>query len=172
MNRRRRLLAFLLFVATASLAMLLVSVRQNTGSLDLSAAHPVWTVNLTGTTGEVTRLWVWTRGRTALTNVVLPAELRLRQSCLLVQASNLPGSSITLTATNRDGGSAGVGWVTTTNDSVTFVSTLGRILPKVGGYGATVAPFGSRPTFQNPFSFTYDSFEPAPEFPSAGPKRP
>jgi hypothetical protein len=107
--------------------------------------------------------------------VVLPAELRLGPSCLLLQASNRPGNPLKLDATHRDGGSTQVGWITTSNYSATLVSTLGRVFPQMGGYAATVAPFGSRPAFEHPFALNFTGFEAAPEFPAGaavtGPNR-
>lgn len=138
--------------------------------VDIAVARPVWTVSLTGSPGELAAVWIWTPRGTRLTNLNLPAELRLGSSFLLVQASNRPGQPMKMKVKRPDGASADVGWVTTTNQTATFVSTMSRLIPGMGGFGATAAPFGSRPTFEHPLALSFSGFEPAPEFPVAAPR--
>lgn len=135
--------------------------------VDVAVARPVWTVSLTGSPGELAAVWVWTPRGSLLTNLNLPAELRLDSSFLLVQASNRPSQPMKMKVKRPDGASADVGWVTTTNQVTTFVSTMSRLVPGMGGFGATVAPFGSRPVFEHPLALNHSGFEPAPEFTEA-----
>jgi len=150
---------------------LLVSwVKPAATSVNIAVARPAWTVSLSGIPGEVAAVWIWTPRSSLLTNLDLPAELRLGSSYLLVQASNRPGNPMKMKVKRPDGASADVGWVTTTNQATTFVSTMNRLIPGMGGFGATVAPFGSRPVFEHPLSMNWSGFERAPEFSEAPPR--
>lgn len=172
-SRARLVLVIAIFLPLATLVAL--NMFRPAAGLDLASPRPTWTVRLNGLTGDVVAVWVWTPRKSVLTNVVLPAELRLSPSCLLLQASNRPGNPLKLDATHRHGGSTQVGWITTSNYSATLVSTLGRVFPQMGGYAATVAPFGNRPAFEHPFALNFTGFEAAPEFPASaavtGPNR-
>jgi hypothetical protein len=172
-SRARLVLVIAIFLPLATLVAL--NMFRPAAGLDLASPRPTWTVRLNGLTGDVVAVWVWTPRKSVLTNVVLPAELRLSPSCLLLQASNRPGNPLKLVATHRQGGIADIGWITTSNSITTFVSTLGRVFPQIGGFGTAVAPFGSRPAFEHPFALNFTGFEAAPEFPAGaavtGPNR-
>lgn len=165
--RRQLLIAVLIVLLPALLWLLSRWVKPPVSPVDIAAANPAWTITVTGNPGEVAAVWIWTPRGTLLTNLTLPAELRLGSSFLLVQASNQPGNSVKMKVERPEGLAASIGWVTTTNQATTFVSTMGRLIPGMGGFGATVAPFGSRPIIEQPFAVSSSGFEPAPEFPAA-----
>lgn len=172
MHPRRRLLMTVL-VATllaVMLGLLVFWVRPAKEPLNIAVTRPAWTVSLSGIPGDVAAVWIWTPRGSLLTNLTLPTDLQLGSSFLLVQASNRPGNPMKMKARRPDGASADIGWITTTNSAATFVSTMGRLIPGMGGYGATVAPFGSRPVFENPVARYPSGFEPDPDFPAAVPR--
>lgn len=168
MPPRRQLLIVVLIVLLPALLWLLSRwVKPPVSPVDIAAANPAWTISVTGIPGEVAAVWIWTPRGTLLTNLTLPAELRLPSSCLFVQASNQLGSALKLSAVLTGGAKTETAWTTTTNSCVTLISTVGRVIPGAGGFFGTIAPFGSRPVFEHPFSLKLPLFEPAPEFPAA-----
>jgi hypothetical protein len=168
MPPRRQLLIVVLIVLLPALLWLLSRwVKPAAAPVDIAAANPAWTISVTGIPGEVAAGWIWPPCGTLLTNLTLPVELRLASSSLFVQASNRPGSALKLSAVRTGGGEAMTAWTTTTNSCVTLISTVGRVIPRAGGFFGTIAPFGSRPAFEHPFSLKLPLFEPAPEFPAA-----
>lgn len=92
--RRQLLIVVLIVLLPAFLWLLSRWVKPPVSPVDIAAAKPAWTISVTGVSGEVAAVWIWTPRGTLLTNLTLPAELRLGSSFLLVQASNRPGNPV------------------------------------------------------------------------------
>jgi len=169
-----RLMLLSLLVLSITLYTTRVSVRPQV--IDLASVKPFWTASITGTTGDVASVWVWTSTATLLTNLTVPGELRLARSEVLIQVrscGNLPLNLDVEGGTNH--GSAHVRLLMGETNSAIFSSSIGRIpfLP-VGRFGAStmppLVPFGLRPVFDHPWSITMSRYDWVTNFP-AGSRR-
>lgn len=149
------LVLFFLFVRIAA---------DRNQTLDIAATKPYWTANITGTTGDVAQVWIWTPGPKLLTNLLVPAQVRLARSEVLIQVRSSRNLAMNLDVSGSHNGSAHVSLVGGETNSAEFVSTIGRIpfLP-LGLFSAAVlppaSPLGLYPVYDRPWSWTFSRYD-------------
>ncbi len=133
--------------------------------LDLASPNPYWTANITGTTGDVAQVWIWTPGPTLLTNLPVPSQLRLNRREVLIQVRSAGNLALNLDvdAGSRNG-SAHMRLDAGKTNSAQFFSSLGRIpLVPWGGFSAgnlpPSVPLGLYPVYEHPLSPVYRRFD-------------
>ncbi len=126
------------------------------GRVEIAAVRPIWTARLTGTTGDIAAVWIWTRTATLRTNLRVPAELRSDQKTLLVQARSEGNLALAMDVTSTNLGSAHVRIDAGTSNSAEFISAYPFRLLELGGFSAAKlpsgVPFGLTPVYERPWS--------------------
>ncbi len=159
------------WVASAGLCLFLLAwvvLASRTPKVEIASTHPYWIVRLTGVTGDVARVWIWSPGATLLTNLSLPAELRLNRHELLVQArsENHRALALQLCDTNWNV-SKTLGFVEGERGSLMAFSSVGRapfvpcgefIMEKL----PEAEPLGRRPVYKARWSLECIRFDPMP----------
>ena len=126
------------------------------GAVEIAAARPIWTATLTGTTGDIAAVWIWTRNATLRTNLRVPAELRSDQKTLLVQVRSEGNLALAMTVTSTNLGSAHVRIDAGTSNSAYFTSSYPFRFLGLGGHSManlpSSVPFGLTPVYERPWS--------------------
>lgn len=126
------------------------------GTVEIASARPIWTATLTGTTGDIAAVWIWTRNATLRTNLRVPAELRSDQKTLLVQVRSEGNLALAMAVTGADLGSSHVRINAGTSNSGEFISSYPFRLLGLGGFSAgnlpSSVPFGLTPVYERPWS--------------------
>ena len=126
------------------------------GMVEIAAARPIWTATLTGTTGDIAAVWIWTPNATLRTNLRVPAELRSDQKTLLVQVRSEGNLALAMDVTSTNLHSAHVRIVAGTGNSAEFISSYPFRLLELGGFSAanlpSSVPFGLTPVYERPWS--------------------
>ncbi len=126
------------------------------GTVEIVAARPIWTATLTGTTGDIAAVWIWTRNATLRTNLRVPAELRSDQKTLMVQVRSEGNLALAMDVTGTNLGSAHVGIVAGTSNSAFFTSSYPFRFLGLGGHSManlpSGVPFGLTPVYERPWS--------------------
>ncbi|HTH47181.1 MAG TPA: hypothetical protein VMB21_06695, partial [Candidatus Limnocylindria bacterium] len=131
---RARVLAFLA-VGGVMLILLFLAIRAaQPATVEVASLHPVWTAQITGTTGDVAQIWVWTQNATLRTNLVIPAELRLEQRGLLLQVKSAGNLVLNLNVAGTNLGSARVTINERETNSAEFLSRFPYPFLPLGGF--------------------------------------
>ena len=145
----------------AGFAIWILNQASRSRVLDLASPTPYWTANITGTTGDVAQVWIWTPGPTLLTHLPVPSQLRLNRREVLIQVRSAGNLALNLDVdAGLRNGSAHVRLDAGKGYSAQFFSTLGRIpfLP-LGGFTAgnipPAVPLGLHPVYEHPWSLVY-----------------
>ena len=129
---------------------------QGQGRVEIAAARPTWTATLTGTTGDIAAVWIWTRNATLRTNLRVPAELRSDQKTLLVQVRSEGNLALAMDVTSTDLGSSHVRIDAGTSNSAYFTSSCPFRFLGLGGHSManlpSSVPFGLTPVYERPWS--------------------
>ena len=72
-------------VSALSFVLACVILATRAPQVEIASKHPFWIIPITGVTGDVAQVWIWTPKATLLTNLTLPAELRFSRHEFLVQ---------------------------------------------------------------------------------------
>ena len=148
--------AVAVFLVVLMVLLGLATRGQGEGRVEIGAARPVWTATLTGTTGDIAAVWIWTRNATLRTNLRVPAELRSDQKTLLVQVRSEGNLALAMDVTSTNLGSAHVKIVAGTSNSAEFISSYRFPLLPLGGHSAanlpSSVPFGLVPVYERPWS--------------------
>ena len=159
-NRRTGLIvrvsAVAVFLVVLMVLLGLAMRGKGRGRVEIAAARPIWTATLTGTTGDIAAVWIWTRDSTLRTNLRVPAELRTDQKTLLFQVRSEGNLALAMDVTSANLGSAHVRIDAGTSNSAEFISAYPfRLLP-LGGFSAanlpSGVPFGLVPVYERPWS--------------------
>lgn len=167
-SRRISLIARVCAVAVFLVVLLgllgLASRGKGQGRVEIAAARPIWTATLTGTTGNIAAVWIWTRNATLRTNLRVPAELRSDQKTLLVQVRSEGNLALAIDVTSTDLGSSQVRIDGATSNSAYFTSSYPFRFLGLGGHSMaklpSSVPFGLTPVYERPWSalpFRYDA---------------
>jgi len=126
------------------------------GRVEIAAERPIWTATLTGTTGDIAAVWIWTPNATLRTNLRVPAELRSDRKTLLVQVRSEGNLASAMDVTSTNLGSAHVQINAGTSNSAYFTSSYPfRFLGLGGQWTANLpssVPFGLTPVYEWPWS--------------------
>ena len=151
-----RVSAVAVFLVVLMVLLGLATRDKGQGRVEIAAARPVWTATLTGTTGDIAAVWIWTRNATLRTNLRVPAELRSDQKTLLVQVRSEGNLALAMDVTSTNLHSAHVRIVAGTSNSAEFISSYPFRLLELGGFSAanlpSSVPFGLKPVYERPWS--------------------
>ncbi len=151
-----RVSAVAVFLVVLMVLLGLATRDKGQGRVEIAAARPVWTATLTGTTGDIAAVWIWTRNATLRTNLRVPAELRSDQKTLLVQVRSEGNLALAMDVTSTNLHSAHVRIVAGTSNSAEFISSYPFRLLELGGFSAanlpSSVPFGLTPVYERPWS--------------------
>ena len=124
--------------------------------MEIASKRPVWTAQITGTTGDVAHIWIWTQGATLLTNLTIPAELRLDRRHLLLQVRSAGNRMLDLDVVGTNMGSAHVQINVGESNSAEFLSLFRFPILPLGGFTTAKlpdkVPLGLMPVYETPWS--------------------
>ena len=153
---RSHVLGWSVVIGALALLFVLAQRQVRTATVEIAARRPVWTAQLTGTTGDVAAVWVWTRSATLRTNVRVPAELRFDQRDLLLQVRSEGNLALALDVSGTNQGSAHVRLDAGQTNSAEFLSYYRFPFLPLGGFTAgrlpAGIPFGLKPGYDKPWS--------------------
>ena len=148
--------AVVVFLVVLMVLLGLATWGKGQGSVEIAAARPIWTATLTGTTGDIAAVWVWTQTATLRTNIRVPAELRFDRKTLLVQVRSEGNLALAMDVTGTNRGSAHVRIDAGTSNSAKFLSSYPFRLLELGGFSTanlpSGVPFGLTPVYERPWS--------------------
>ena len=148
--------AVVVFLVVLMVLLGLATWGKGQGTVEIAAARPIWTATLTGTTGDIAAVWVWTQAATLRTNVRVPTELRFDRKTLLVQVRSEGNLALAMDVTGTNRGSAHVRIDAGTTNSAKFLSSYPFRLLELGGFSAanlpSGVPFGLTPVYERPWS--------------------
>ena len=149
----------------AAFAIWILNQAGRSRVLDLASPNAYWTANITGTTGDVAQVWIWTPGPTLLTNLPVPSQLRLNRREVLIQVRSAGNLALNLDVDGGSrNGSAHVRLDAGKTNSAEFASTLGRIpLLPLGAFTAgnlpPAVPLGLYPVYEHPWSTVFYRYD-------------
>ena len=124
--------------------------------VEIASKRPVWTAQITGTTGDVAHVWIWTQGATLLTNLTIPAELRLDRRHVLLQVRSAGNRILDLDMVGTNLGTAHVQINVRETNSAEFLSFYRYPILPLGGFTAgklpDKIPLGLKPVYETPWS--------------------
>ncbi len=158
-------------VAGLFLVLLIWVIRANrSATVEIASKRPVWTAQITGTTGDVAQVWVWTRGATLLTNLSIPAELRLDRRELLLQVRSAGSQLLNLDVAGTEG-STHLQINGGETNSAEFLSCFRYPILPLGGFTTAKlpgrVPLGLEPVYDNPWSTHPSRYEVRTNLPAA-----
>lgn len=150
------MLGWLAVLGALAVLLFLVIRAGQSSTVEISSRHPVWTAQITGATGDVAQVWIWTQGATLLTNLSIPAELRLDRRNLLLQVRSAGNRVLDLDMVGTNMGTAHVQINVGETNSAEFLSFYRYPLLPLGGFTTArlpnQVPMGLKPVYDTPWS--------------------
>ncbi len=150
------MLGWLAAVGVFAVLLLLVIRAGPSANVEITSRHPVWTAQITGTTGDVAQVWIWTQGATLLTNLTIPAELRLDRRNVLLQVRSAGNRVLDLDMVGTNMGTAHVQINVGETNSAEFLSFFRYSFLPLGGFTTArlpnQVPMGLKPVYDTPWS--------------------
>jgi hypothetical protein len=113
----------LLMIGVAVLTFtMLRRLHEESRTLTLSAALPVWTASIEGVAGDTAEIWIWTSTATLRTNLAIPATLKLDRKSLLLTVRSRGNRDLMLHVVGPSNGSAHVPLKEGTTNAAVFLS--------------------------------------------------
>jgi hypothetical protein len=155
-SRRNHALGLMVGIGGFLLLLVWVVGTKRSSTVEIASIRPVWTAQITGTTGDVAQVWIWTQDATLLTNLPIPAELRLDRRNLLLQVRSAGNRVLDLDMVGTKLGKAHVRINVGQTNSAQFLSFYRYPFLPIGWFMTTAlpdqVPMGLKPVYETPWS--------------------